>query len=186
MNWMWVTERATGLTALLLLSLATFLGAVVSAHWRSARFPEVRAVGLHRNISLMALAFTIIHAAMVALDSYVDVGWDAVVVPFVASYRTLWVGLGAIAFDLFLAILLTSLLRDRVPPHLWRLLHWLTYVCWAVATVHTLGASFEKQLTFTVAVIGVLIVVPATVLRFVRPGTPRALAAEQLTEEVSR
>jgi methionine sulfoxide reductase heme-binding subunit len=182
MKWLWITERATGLTALALLSLATFLGAVVSAHWRSRRFPEVAAVGLHRNMSLMSLVFVTIHALAVVLDSYVAVGPGALFVPFVADYRTFWVGLGTIAFDLFLAILITSMLRDRIQPSLWRFLHGLTYLCWAVATMHTLGAAYERQLTFFVAVAGVVVVVPATVLRFARPGVPRALAGEEVAQ----
>lgn len=165
----WVTERATGLTALVLLSLSTFLGAVTSAGWTSRRFPEVRSVSLHRNISLMSLLFLIIHAGAAILDNYVDVPLVSLIIPFTSEYDTVWVGLGTIAFDLMLALMLTSLLRDRINRRLWRLIHDLTYLCWALATVHALAAGFERALTVTVAVIGILIVVPTTILRYTRP-----------------
>lgn len=173
MNWIWIAERATGLTSLALLSLATALGAVVSAHWSSRRFPEVMSVSVHRNISLMSLIFLAIHVIGVVLDEFVDVPLKAVFIPFVAPYKPLWVGFGAIAFDLFLAILATSWLRTKVKPSLWRVIHWTTYVCWALGTAHALGGSFERQLTFVVAVAGIVVVVPALVLRFLRPAERR-------------
>lgn len=172
---LWVTERATGLTALVLLSLATFLGAVTSAGWASRRFPEVRSVTLHRNISLMSLCFLAVHVLGVAMDSYVDVPWVAVLVPFTSSYEEIPVALGTIAFDLVLALILTGYLRDKINRRAWRLLHDLTYVCWAFATIHALFAGFERTLTVFVAVCGIIIVVPTIVLRYARPARNPAL-----------
>ncbi len=109
----WVTERAAGLTALALLSLAAFLGAVVSAGWRSDRFPEVRSVSLHRNIALLTVVFMVIHAIGAIADQYVEVPLISLLIPFTSSYKTLWVGLGTIAFDLVLALIITGYLRGR-------------------------------------------------------------------------
>lgn len=174
MNWsdislVWVAERATGITALVLLSVSTFLGAVLSAGWHSRRFPEVRSVSLHRNISLLTLVFVAIHVTAAIADNYVGVPLASLVIPFTADYKTLWVGLGTIAFDLLLAVLITSYLRTRINPRLWRLIHDLTYLLWAVATIHTLGAAYERSLTFVTAAFGVLLVVPTVILRYARP-----------------
>lgn len=171
----WVVERATGLTALVLLSLATFLGAVTSAGWHSKRFPEVRAVSLHRNISLLSLCFLVVHVLAVVFDSYVDVPFIAAFVPFTSEYDELGVALGTIAFDLVLALILTGYLRDKINRRLWRWIHDLTYLCWALATVHALMAGFERTLTIFVAVIGIIIVVPTIILRYARPSRNPAL-----------
>ncbi len=165
----WVVERSTGLTALALLSISTFLGTVVSAGWSSLRFPEVRSVSLHRNIALMTLVFLALHVFTAIADLYIDIPLSSALIPFTSSYKTVWVGLGTLAFDLMLAVLITSYLRDKINARLWRLIHDLTYICWALATVHALAAGFERGLTFTIAVAGVLLVVPATILRYVRP-----------------
>lgn len=180
MNWsdislVWVAERATGITALLLLSLSTFLGTVISAGWRSPRFPEVRSVSLHRNISLMTMVFVVIHVVAAIADSYVDIPPAAAVIPFIADYKVFWVGLGTIAFDLLIAVIVTSYLRDRINPRVWRLIHDLTYVLWAVATIHTLGAAYERSLTFITAALGVAVVVPTVILRYARPHERRGL-----------
>lgn len=180
MNWsdislVWVAERATGITALILLSLSAFLGAVISAGWRSRRFPEVRSVGLHRNISLITMVFVVIHVVAAVADSFVEIPIAAVFIPFVAEYKPLWVGLGTIAFDLLIAVMVTSYLRDRINPRLWRIIHNLTYVLWAIATIHTLGAAYERSLTFITAALGVALVVPTIILRYTRPYERRGL-----------
>lgn len=174
MNWsdislVWVAERATGITGLVLLSLSTFLGAVLSAGWRSPRFPEVRSVSLHRNISLMTLVFVLLHVVAAIADQYVQIPLASAIIPFTADYKMVWVGLGTIAFDLLLAVLITSYLRDKINPRLWRLIHDLTYILWAVATIHTLGAAYERSLTFITAALGVILVVPTVILRYTRP-----------------
>lgn len=165
----WIVERSSGLMTLTLLSLATFLGAVVSAQWHSWRFPEVTAISLHRNVSLLALVFLAIHVLSTVLDSYVDVPISNAFIPFIGTYEPLWVGMGAIAFDLFLAVMITSWLRGRINARAWRWIHDLTYVCWVVAVVHSVGAAYERQLTLVVAGIAVLIVAPTIVLRYTRP-----------------
>ena len=54
-------------------------------------------------------------------------------------------GLGTVAIDLFAAVILTSLLRDRLTPSLWRAVHWLAYVSYPVIVVHSLGASKDLR-----------------------------------------
>ena len=50
------------------------------------------------------------------LDTYVDISWAAIVVPFTSSYGRFWVGVGAISLDLMIAVFVTSLLRATDAP----------------------------------------------------------------------
>jgi sulfoxide reductase heme-binding subunit YedZ len=75
------------------------------------------------------------------LDPFVSIGWAATVLPFSSSYRTLAIGLGALAVDLGGAVLVTSLLRRRMGFGAWRAVHWLAYLAWPVAFVHSLTAG---------------------------------------------
>ncbi|HXW44970.1 MAG TPA: ferredoxin, partial [Streptosporangiaceae bacterium] len=52
-----------------------------------------------------------------------------------------WIGLGAIAFDLMLVLIATSLLRRHVGRRTWRAVHWLAYACWPAAMAHSLGTG---------------------------------------------
>ena len=133
MSYMWLATRATGEIALVLLTGVTIMGIAVTKGWASSRWPESVVTLLHRNISLLAVVFLGVHIGTTVIDGYVPIGWLDVVIPFAQPYRTLWVGLGTVAFDLLLAIIITSLLRRRIPQSLWKGIHWASYLLWAVA-----------------------------------------------------
>ena len=62
-----------------------------------------------------------------------------------SGYERLWLGLGAISFDLMLAMIVTSLVRGRLNRILWRAIHLLAYLCWPVAFAHSIGSSKDLQ-----------------------------------------
>ncbi len=64
-------------------------------------------------------------------------------VPFMSSYKTFWLGLGAVAADLLIALAVTSLLRQRIGHRAWRAVHWCGYLCWPVALVHSAGIGTD-------------------------------------------
>ncbi len=140
---LWYVARATGMVSLILLTATVALGVLGPMRVGSTAWPRFALAGIHRNISLLTVAFLGVHAAVVAIDSYVPVGWTDLVVPFVSAYHPFWVGLGAIAFDLLLALVTTSLLRSRISPRVWRALHWLAYACWPLALTHALGVGTD-------------------------------------------
>jgi predicted ferric reductase len=113
-------------------------------------------LGIHRNVSLLAVVFVLVHIVTTLLDGYVPIGVIAAVVPFTSAYRPVWVGLGAVALDLLLAVVLTSLLRRKVGYRAWRLVHWTAYASWPVALVHSLGTGSDRSSAWMIALIAVL------------------------------
>jgi methionine sulfoxide reductase heme-binding subunit len=114
-----------------------------------------------RNAALLALVFLAIHIVTVLLDTYVTIRLVDVVLPFGAGYRPLWVGLGAIAFDLMLAVVVTSMLRRHLGHRAWRATHWLAYACWPVALLHGLGTGSDVGTTWMRVVTGVCVAIVA-------------------------
>ncbi len=143
MNPLWVLSRATGLVSLVLLTLVMVIGILVQRQRRVGTLPRFVVVGLHRNASLLAVAFVAVHVASVVYDPYVSIRWVDALVPFAGSYRPFWLGLGAVTLDLMLALVLTSLLRHRVPRRAWRAVHWAAYACWPVALAHGVGTGSD-------------------------------------------
>jgi predicted ferric reductase len=161
---LWYLTRATGLVALVLLTLSMAFGLLSSVRYQRPAWPRFVTIGLHRNTSLLALAFTGIHIVTTLLDSFVPIHLQDVVIPFISAYRPLWLGLGAIAFDLLLALTVTSLLRARMSYRSWSLVHWGSYLCWPVAVLHGLGTGTDTPVRWVlgltvacVALIAVLI-----------------------------
>jgi predicted ferric reductase len=141
----WYLTRSTGAVALLLLSVAVALGVLDVKRWSTPRWPRFIVDSLHRNVSLLALAFLVLHILTSVLDSFAPIGLIDAFVPFVGSYRPFWLGLGAVAFDLILAVIATSLLRSRMGYSTWRAIHWLTYASWPIALVHGFGTGSDAN-----------------------------------------
>jgi DMSO/TMAO reductase YedYZ heme-binding membrane subunit len=62
-----------------------------------------------------------------------------------AHYEPVWLGLGALAIDLAVAIVVTSLLRFRIGLRAWRAVHRLAYAAWPIAVVHGIGAASDLR-----------------------------------------
>ena len=142
---LWYLTRGTGLVALVLLTLSVVLGVVQSVGWAHPRWPRFLTSGLHKNVSLLVTAFLGAHIVTAIGDSFAPIGWLDVVVPFVSRYRPIWLGLGAVAVDLLIALVITSLLRQRLGYRAWRVVHWTAYACWPIAFLHGLGTGSDPR-----------------------------------------
>jgi sulfoxide reductase heme-binding subunit YedZ len=140
---LWYLTRATGATALVLLTLSLVLGVVNVRRFTSHRFPRFVIDGWHRTTSLLVCALLAVHIGTSVLDGYAPIRVADVFIPFGGAYRPLWLGLGALAFDVLLAVIATSLLRARLGVRAWRAVHWLAYACWPVALLHGLGTGSD-------------------------------------------
>ena len=141
----WYASRATGIVALLLLTAVLVLGVLVNRQGRLPGLPRFAVTSLHRNLSLLSVAFIAVHVLTAVLDTYVSIPATAGVIPFASGYERFWLGLGAISFDLMLAMIVTSLLRGRLNRVLWRAIHLLAYLSWPVAFAHSIGSSSDLQ-----------------------------------------
>ena len=143
---LWYLTRSTGLVSFALLTLAVALGVAATRRAVAAPgWPRFATQALHRNLSLLALGFLVVHIATTVLDSFVSVSWQNAVLPFSSPYKRLGVGLGAIAFDLLLVVVVTSLLRLQLPHRLWRLVHLSVYAAWPLALLHFLRTGTDAR-----------------------------------------
>jgi predicted ferric reductase len=136
----WYASRATGVISLILFSIVAILGILVNRQGRLPGLPRFAVTGLHRNLSLLTVAFLGTHIVTAIVDGYAHIPWLSTVVPFSSGYERFWIGLGTLAIDLFAALIVTSLLRDKIKASIWRAVHWLAYVCYPVVVIHSLGA----------------------------------------------
>jgi len=142
---LWFVTRGSGVVALILLTCAMLLGVTLGLRARSARWPRFAFADIHRNLTLLAIVFVAIHVVTTIADGYAPISVVAAFVPFTSSYRPIWLGLGAISFDLLLALVVTSLLRHRISARSWRAVHWLAYLTWPVALVHSFGTGSDAR-----------------------------------------
>jgi DMSO/TMAO reductase YedYZ heme-binding membrane subunit len=127
------------------------LGILTGGRFASRNWPRFVTQGLHRNISLLVLAFLTLHVATTVLDTYTSIPLAAAFLPFASSYKPAWLSLGAIALDVLVVLVLTSLARSRLGYRSWRRVHWLAYACWPVALAHGLGIGTDGHTAWVVA-----------------------------------
>jgi predicted ferric reductase len=168
---LWYTTRATGLVAMLLLTGVVVLGVLTAGRASAPKWPRFMQQDMHKRVSILAVAFLAIHVLTSVLDTYVHIGWLAVVVPFASPYERFFVGLGAISLDLLGAVFISSIARSRIPARAWRAVHWLSYASWPIAIAHGIGSGTDIRLGLVDALVGscCLAVVVATVWRVAVP-----------------
>ena len=149
---LWYLTRGSGIVSLLLLTVSTVLGVSTAVRWASRRWPRFIVEGLHKNVSLLSMVFLGVHIVTAVADGYVPIRWIDAVVPFAGQYRPFWLGLGALAFDLLIAVIITSLIRVRLGHRTWRAVHWLAYACWPIAVIHGLGTGSDSAQTWTLVI----------------------------------
>lgn len=137
---------------LILLTTVVVLGVLSALRVQSERWPRFLTTGLHRNLALMTLVFLSLHIVTAVVDPYTNLGWAAALIPFSSSYRTLWLGLGVISFELLVAIVATSLVRVLLGHRAWRAIHWLTYAAWPIGVAHGLGTGTDTWSAWMLAI----------------------------------
>jgi methionine sulfoxide reductase heme-binding subunit len=142
---LWYLNRSTGLVVLAMLTLSVLLG-VVSTGRGGRLLPRFVGQALHRSLALWSVVLLGLHVVTAVVDSYVDIRWWQAFVPWVgASYLPFWLGLGTLALDIVVVVVVTSLARSRMRHRSWRLIHVLSYVAWAVAVAHGLGIGTDLR-----------------------------------------
>ncbi len=172
---LWYLTRATGIIALIMLTATIVLGIAGSLRAASPRWPRLVTAGLHRNFALITTALVGVHIVTTVLDPFVSISLAAAFVPFISAYRPIWLGLGAVACDLLLAVVISSLLRDRLGQRSWRAVHLLVYACWPVALWHGLAIGTDSRLTWVLGLdVCCAIAVAGAVIWRLTPGWSRA------------
>lgn len=147
---LWYLTRGSGAVALVLLTASVSVGVLMSLRVASQRWPRFAVGWLHRNLTLLSIVFVVLHVVTTVADGYAPIGLKDGLIPFASPYRPIWLGLGTVAFDLLLALVITSYLRHRIGARMWRGIHWLAYVSWPLALLHSFGTGSDARTTWLV------------------------------------
>ena len=166
---LWFASRGSGVVSLIMLTAVTVLGLISIVRWQRPSWPRFLTADLHSNLALLSVVFVAVHVTSAVLDPFAKLGITAAAIPFASSYRPIWVGLGVISVYLFVAMIITSLLRERIGQRTWRAVHWVAYAGWPLAVAHGLGSGSDAFAPWMLVIQGLCIaaVAIAFVLRVV-------------------
>ncbi len=180
---LWFAARGAGIVSLLMLTASAAFGLITVTRFQAAGWPRFFNYEMHRRISLLSTAFLAVHVLAAIMDPYLKLGLAAALVPFASSWKPVPVALGVISLYLVVALIATSLLRQRLGQRAWRLVHWTAYLMWPLAFAHTLTAGSDAMAPWMLGIeaLTLAIVAGAATWRWVDRGAtmvlgPRALA----------
>ena len=173
---LWYLARGSGAVSLIMFTVVVALGIGTRSGRSFAGLSRLAVASVHRSSALLAVVFLVIHVTSLMFDPYAQLKLIDLVFPFTSDYRPFWVGLGAIALDLVIAIVVTSLLRERIGRRAWRAVHWFAYAMWPVALVHGIGSGSDRS---TVWMLGIDAVCVIAVLGVAGSAHPAFQAPEQ-------
>ena len=177
----WYVMRGSGVVSLILLTGVVVLGILTTNRAQLGQLPRFVTLGLHRSISLLSVVFLAIHVVTAIVDPYAAVSVVQVVLPVPTSGYAFWLGLGALSLDVVAAVIVTSLLRQRLSRRVWKAVHWVSYASWPLAFAHSLGMGTDAGSGWflAVAVTCTAAIAGATVWRLVEAGRalPKSLGS---------
>jgi DMSO/TMAO reductase YedYZ heme-binding membrane subunit len=169
----------SGVFALVALTAAVAAGLAATDRLVVSPAGRVICQAVHRALSLAALGFLASHVLLEVLARRSH-AVDAVV-PFLATGRTLYLGLGTLAADLILLIAITGVARRQFAARwtaAWRGVHVTAYLAWPLAILHGLlgGRTAKPYVDWSYGAC-VAAVAVALVVRLVAPRRTRTLLA---------
>jgi len=132
----WYVTRASGIIAYLLLWFSTILGLAVTSKYLDGMLDRLFTYDFHEFISLLAIAFTLVHVLVLTLDKYLPYTFAQILVPFISPYRPFWVGVGVISFYLIVLVTVTFYLRNKIGKRAFRTIHYLSLLSYIGVTLH--------------------------------------------------
>lgn len=142
----WYISRGSGFVGLSLIWLSMVLGLLVTN--KLAKFwPGVPAsFAIHEYVSLLGLAFIILHGVILMGDQYINFSLFSIFVPFASSYEPFWVGVGQLGFYGFLVLSLSFYVRKQIGQRAWRSLHYISFLTYVFALLHGITSGTDTAL----------------------------------------
>jgi len=148
----WYVTRASGLTGYFLLWLSMVWGFAIPTGFIRPVLENLFTYDFHEHLSLLGLGFVLVHIAVLLFDKYLPFSIFQILIPFIDTYRPLWVGLGIVSFYLLLLVTFTFYLRQKIGSKAFRSIHILSLVSYLGTTLHGLFAGTDSALPITMVI----------------------------------
>lgn len=139
----WLVSRASGLLALLLVSVSVLIGLAMATKALGRPKLNRTLLSVHEHTALAGLIAISVHGLALLGDPWLNPGVGGLLVPFTMDYRPIFTGLGIIAGALSALLGLSFYARRRIGTKLWRKAHRLTLLVYVLGVIHTLGAGTD-------------------------------------------
>jgi len=144
----WILIRATGMSAVVLLTASMVLGLMMSLRMRPKRWPAVVTNDIHQFVTSLALWVTGAHLALLLVDNVSGISLRDLVIPFLASSQRIAMGVGTIAVLALAVVWITSINRTKIGHSRWRTIHFTAFVAYVMAIAHGIFGGTDTSQTW--------------------------------------
>jgi len=141
----WLASRASGLVALVLVTVSVFLGLMMAGKVMRRPGLSKKLMAIHEQTALAGLVAIAVHGIALLGDPWLHPGVAGVAVPFALGFKTFFTGLGVVAGYLAALLGLSYYVRRRIGAKLWRKAHRATVLVYLLGLVHALGAGSDAS-----------------------------------------
>jgi predicted ferric reductase len=141
----WYIVRALGFLAYGVLTASVLYGLLLSTKILDAVAHRPVSFALHKELAIAGLGLAGLHAALLIGDQSFKFTPTAIMVPFASPYAPAQVGIGQLTFYLTAVITATFYVRRQIGQNAWRLIHYMTFLSFAGATVHGLASGSDSD-----------------------------------------
>ena len=177
MNIEWMVIRGSGIVAYALLSASSIWGLLVSTKVLGRAVKAKPVTWFHESLGLGALIATVVHMVALTMDDFIEFGWADVLVPGMASWNSMAVSFGVMAFYGLAIVALSFYVKGAIGQKAWRTIHFLAFGTFLAALVHGVMAGTDAGHPAVVALYfgSALLIVALVAIRVIqqRAGTDR-------------
>lgn len=155
--WTWLMIRGSGITAWALLTAVVVYGLLLRSRLLGSFAPPKRLMEMHRWLGATALAFLALHLVFLLVDPAVKFSVAQILVPGLATWEPVAVGLGTLALWAMLPVFVVARLRTRMGRSgaTWfKRAHLIAYAAWPLATAHYVMAGTDALADWSLALLG--------------------------------
>jgi DMSO/TMAO reductase YedYZ heme-binding membrane subunit len=141
----WYLSRGAGITSWLCGALTLSIGLSLSSKATINPKPAWQ-LAVHRHLAMLTLSSLAVHVVAIVFDGYTNFGVADVLVPFHSEWKRVAVASGVVSMWILATVEMTSLLRNRMPKQMWRVVHRMSLLAYVLSSVHFLQAGSERNI----------------------------------------
>lgn len=141
----WYLSRAIAIGGYCILWISMMLGLSITSNLAGKGTNRAGVFEIHKFTSLVGLGLASMHALLLLGDQYLKFGLVNILIPFnSAVYRPLWVGLGQVAFYLWLILGASYYVRRQISKIVWRWIHFASFAAFLLALLHGITSGTDS------------------------------------------
>lgn len=151
----WLFSRAAGILAFILLTASSAFGLVISSRAFQKIFPGADAYEFHRTISILSIFAVVAHFVSLLFDRFFGLTFLDALLPFRFAREgvmsaggfdlRLPIAFGIIAFYLIVLLVVTAEFRAKMPPKIWRIVHYASFAAYPLFLLHGFMSGTDSR-----------------------------------------